>query len=117
KVRQLRELAQADPTGNVGKWRSTREALKRAEDLIGPLSDAASQHEVLALRDQVAVAAAAAERDALMLGEIASIRSTEAAELGGSASDGKYARVFGTADIDVDKLGPDAAAERIRARP
>jgi serine/threonine-protein kinase len=126
-VRLFRDLAQADPTGNVVNWRSTSEALKRAEDLLGPLSDAASQREVLALRDQVAAARAAAERTAILLRDVAAIRNAEASEPDGWVSDTSppdgwdsdkdYARAFRYAGVDVDALGSDAAAARIRAQP
>jgi serine/threonine-protein kinase len=118
-LRQVRVLlvqAQGDPTGNIVNWRATSEALRRAEDLLGPLSDAASQREILALHNEVAAAAAAAERDAILLRRIGEIRSVEV-EPGSTIIDQDYARAFGTADYDVDKHGPDAAAERIRARP
>ena len=45
------------------------------------------------------------------------IRSAEADDPDGSASDAAYARAFRDAGLDVDALGPEAAAARIRARP
>ncbi len=45
------------------------------------------------------------------------IRSAEADDPSGSATDAAYARAFRDAGLDVDTLGPEAVAARIRARP
>src|SRR5262249_27075201 len=59
----------------------------------------------------------AAERDAKLLREVVDIRSAEADDPDGSASDANYARAFCDAEIDVDVLGPKSAGATIKARP
>jgi serine/threonine protein kinase/tetratricopeptide (TPR) repeat protein len=116
-VSLLRDQAQADPEGDPVKWHAAQQAVKRAEDLLGPLIDAASERRVRELGDQVASATQAAERDAKLLGEVVDIRSAEADDPDGSASDAAYARAFRDAELDLDELGPERAGARITARP
>jgi hypothetical protein len=116
-VNLLRGQAQADPEGDPVKRHAALQAVQRAEDLLGPLIDTASQRRVEELRDQVVVAAQAADRDAALLREVVDIRSAEADDPDGLASDAAYARVFRDAEIDLDKLGPEAAGAKIQARP
>ena len=104
-VNLLRGQAQSDPEGDPVKWHAALQAVKRAEDLLGPLIDAASHRRVRELGDQVAAAAQAAERDAEFLREAVDIRSAEADDPDGSASDAAYARAFLDAGIDVDAAG------------
>ena len=113
----LRDQAEADPEGDPAKWRAAVAAARRAGDLLGPLIDAPSRREVQALQEQVGEAAKAAGRDADLLRAVVDIRSAEADDPDGSASDAAYARAFRDAGLDVDALGPEAAAARIRARP
>jgi tetratricopeptide (TPR) repeat protein len=65
----------------------------------------------------VAAATAAAERDADVLRAVIDIRTAEADDPDGSASDAAYAAAFQDDELDVDRLGPDAVGARIRARP
>ena len=116
-VNLLRGQAQSDPEGDPFKWHAALQAVKRAEDLLGPLIDAASHRRVRELGDQVATATQAAERDAQFLREAVDVRSAEADDPDGSASDGAYARAFLDAGIDIDRLGPEAAGAKIKARP
>jgi tetratricopeptide (TPR) repeat protein len=116
-VSLLRDQAQADPEGDPVKWHAALQAVKRAEDPLGPLTDAASQRRVRELSDQVASATQAAKRDAKFVGEVVDIRSAEADDPDGSASDAAYALAFRDAEIDVDGLGPEAAGARIKSRP
>jgi tetratricopeptide (TPR) repeat protein/tRNA A-37 threonylcarbamoyl transferase component Bud32 len=116
-VNLLRGQAQADSEGDPVKWNAALQAVKRAEDLLGPLIDLATQRRVRELGDQVAAATQAAERDAQLLREVVDIRSSEADDPDGSASDAAYARAFRDAEIDLDKLGPAVAGARIRSRP
>jgi serine/threonine-protein kinase len=116
-VNLLRSQAEADPEGDPVKWRSAVEAVKRAEVLLGPLSDREAQQRVRELGEQVAAATTAAERDATLIREAVDIRSAEADDPDGSASDAAYARVFRDARLDIDALGPEAAALKIKARP
>jgi serine/threonine-protein kinase len=116
-VNLLRDQAQADPVGDLVKWHLALEAVKRAEDLLGPLIGRESQRRVQELGNHVAAAAEAAERDAGLLRETVDIRSAEADDPDGSASDAAYAKAFRDAGIDIDALGADAAVAQINARP
>jgi tetratricopeptide (TPR) repeat protein len=116
-VTLLRGQAEADPEGDPAKWRAAVEAAKRAVELLGQLIDAPSRQEILALQQKVAEQAQAAERDAALIRATVDIRSAEADDPNGSASDAGYARAFHDAGIDVDALGSQAAAAKIRARP
>ena len=109
--------AEADPQGDPARWHSAREAFKRAEDLLGPLIDAASRRRVKDLGERIATSAQAAERDAALLREAVDIRSAQEDDPDGSVSDSAYARAFREAKLDVDALGPDAVGVKIRARP
>jgi serine/threonine-protein kinase len=116
-VNLLRSQAEADPEGDPRKWHAAAQAVKRADDLLGPLIDKDSQQRVRELEDEVATAAQAADRDAALLRQTVDIRSAEADDPGGSASDAAYARAFRDAGIDIDALGSDGAAAKIRGRP
>ncbi len=116
-VTLLRGQAEADPEGDPAKWRAVVAAARRAGDLLGPLIGATSRREVQALQEQVGEAAKAAGRDADLLRAVVDIRSAEADDPSGSATDAAYARAFRDAGLDVDTLGPEAVAARIRARP
>jgi tetratricopeptide (TPR) repeat protein len=113
----LRGQAQADPEEDPVKWHAALQAVKRAEDLLGPLIDAASQRRVRELGDQVPNATQAAKRDAKLLREVVDIRLAEADDRDGSASDASYAQAFRDAELDMDELGPEAAGAKIKARP
>ena len=116
-VEFLREQAQSDPQGDPAKWHTAVEAAERTTDLLGPLADARSRREVEALREQIRQAARAADADAKLLRDVVDIRSAEADDPDGSASDADYTHAFRDAGLDADALGPDAAGARIRARP
>jgi serine/threonine protein kinase/tetratricopeptide (TPR) repeat protein len=116
-VNLLRDQAEADTEGDPVKWHAAQQAVKRAEDLLGPLIDAASQRQVRELSDQVASATQAAERDAQLLREAVDIRSAETDDPDGAASDAAYARAFRDAGIDLDELGSEAAGAEIKSRP
>jgi tetratricopeptide (TPR) repeat protein len=112
-----RQEAQDTATGDPAKWRAALAAVDRAADLLGPLSDAPSRREVLALQQEVAAAAEAADRDSSLLRSLFEIRAEKAADPFGYRSDETYAWAFRTAGLDIDKLEPDAAASQIRTRP
>ena len=116
-VTLLRGQAESDPEGDPAKWQAAVAAAQRAGDLLGPLIDGPSRREVQALQKQVDEAAQAAGRDANLLHAVVDIRSAEADDPNGSASDAAYARAFRDAGLDLDALEPEAAAARIRARP
>jgi tetratricopeptide (TPR) repeat protein/serine/threonine protein kinase len=116
-VTVLRGQAESDPEGNPAKWQAAVAAAQRARDLLGPMIDEPSRREVQALQTQVDEGARAAGQDANFLRALVDIRSAEADDPNGSASDAAYAVAFRDAGLDVDALGPEAAAVRIRARP
>jgi tetratricopeptide (TPR) repeat protein/serine/threonine protein kinase len=116
-VTLLRGQAESNPEGDPGKWQAAVAAAQRAEDLLGPLIDGPSRREVQALQKQVGEAAQAAGRDANLLHAVVDIRSAEADDPNGSASDAAYAAAFRDAGLDLDALGPETAAAKIRARP
>jgi eukaryotic-like serine/threonine-protein kinase len=113
----LRNQALADPDGDPMKWQRAVETLKRADDLLGPLIATESHRRVRALSDEVVSASRAAERDAKLVRDSIDIRSAEADDPDGSASDAGYAAAFRAAGLDIDTLGPEAAALEIRSRP
>ena len=116
-VTLLRDQAEADPEGNPAKWQAAVAAAQRAGDLLSPMIDGPSRRQVQVLQEQVDQAARAAGRDANLLRAVVDIRSAEADDPSGSASDAAYATAFRDAGLDLDALGPEAAAARIRARP
>ena len=116
-VTLLRSQAESDPEGDPAKWQAAVAAAERAGDLLGPLIDEPSRREVQALQKQVDLAAQAAGRDANLLRAVVDIRSAEADDPNGSASDAAYAGAFRDAGLDLDALGPEAAAAKIRTRP
>jgi eukaryotic-like serine/threonine-protein kinase len=113
----LRGQAESDPEGDPAKWQAAVAAVQRAEDLLGPLIDGPSRREVQTLRKQVDEAAQSAARDMDLLRALVDIRSAEADDPYGSASDSAYTRAFRDAGLDLDALGPESAAAKIRARP
>src|SRR5262249_23200434 len=52
-----------------------------------------------------------------LLEQLVDIRSAETDDPDGSNNDARYTRAFRSAGIDVDAMGPEAAADRIKARP
>jgi eukaryotic-like serine/threonine-protein kinase len=114
----LREQAQYPAEGDPAKWHSALAAVDRAADLLGPLSDSPSRREVLTLRQEVAAAAEAADRDSTLLHTLLEIRaSSMSRDPFGRVSDASYAWAFRMAGLDIDELEPDAAAAQIRTRP
>jgi eukaryotic-like serine/threonine-protein kinase len=110
-------LEQAKATGDPAKWRAVVAAATRAADRIGPLVDASLSREALALQHDVGTAAETADHDAVLVQTVMEIRADKSKDPFGSAGDAAYAKAFAEAGIDIDALGPDAAAARIRARP
>ncbi len=110
----LREQAMA--TGEPAQWHEVVAAATRAVDLIGPLADASSSRAARALQVEAAAAAESADRDAALLQTLMNIRADKSKDPSGSAGDAAYAKAFRDAGIDIEALGPDAAAAKIRAR-
>ncbi len=113
----LREQALLDIAPDPAKWHAALTAVNRAGDLVGLLADPASRRKVVALQREVGAAALAADRDAALLRRVLEIRAAEDRDRFGVFSDADYEKAFGDADLDIDALGPDAAAARIRMRP
>ncbi len=116
-VELLRRQAESDPQGDPAQWREAAAAAEHAFDLLGPLADARLRRYVQDLRDELRHRAGAAEVEARLLREVVDIRSAEADDHDGSASDATYAAAFHDAAIDVNALGPEAIGARIRSRP
>ena len=110
----LRDQAMA--TGEPPKWHEVVAAATRAVDLIGPLADASSSRARTTLKEEAATAAESADRDAALLQTLMNIRADKSKDPSGSAGDAAYAKAFRDAGIDIEALGPDAAAAKIRAR-
>ena len=113
----LRKQAQDSAMGDPAKWHAALAAVDRAEDLLGPLSDAASRREVLALRQELGAAAEAADRDSTLLRNLFETRASKGNDPFGDVSDRTYVWAFRMAGLDIDELEPDAAAAQIRTRP
>ncbi len=112
-----RKQAQDPATGDPAKWHAALTAVDRAVVLLGPLSNPWSRREVLALREEVAAAAEAADRDSTLLNTVIEIRASKAEDSFGEVGDETCAWVFHQAGLDIDELEPDAAAAQIRTRP
>jgi serine/threonine-protein kinase len=109
--------ARSDPDGDVAKWGAAVESIRRAESLLGPFVDSDRQRQVISLRNEAVAAETAAKADQALVRAIVDIRSAWADDADGSASDLAYSAEFRDAGIDVDKLGPEAAAALIQKRP
>ncbi len=116
-VYRLRDQARDDAAGDPAKWHEALAAVERAADMLGPLSDSPSRGEVLALRQEVAAAAEAADRDSALLNSLIQIRAAKANDPFGEMGDRAYTWVFHLAGLDIDELEPDAAAAQIGTRP
>jgi serine/threonine-protein kinase len=90
-------------------------AAARQVDAAGLPAEAAGRLEALVHDARAGAAAAEAGQD--LLGRLVDIRSAEADDRDGSATDAAYAGAFRAAGCDVDALGPEAAGVRIRSRP
>jgi serine/threonine-protein kinase len=108
----LRDQALAHPE-DESRWQVALAAVEQAE--VG--DDAAARDRLQDLRREVQAGRDAAERDRALLDRLAEIRSAEADDPGGSATDAAYAQVFREAGIDLAKLTPAEAAGKIKARP
>jgi serine/threonine-protein kinase len=102
---------------DLGRWIAARDAAHAVERLLADARDARTRGRVAALVQEVDKAIAAAKADRELLEKLVDIRSAEADDPDGSASDAAYARAFREVGIDVDDLGAEMAATRIKARP
>jgi hypothetical protein len=108
----LRDQALAAPE-DVSRWQVALTAVEQAE--AG--SDATAQERLQALRMEVKAGLDAAQRDLALLDRLADIRSAEADDPGGAATEAAYTAAFREAGIDVARLTPAEAGVKIQVRP
>ncbi len=102
--------------GDLGRWKTTREAIKRVEVALGDDGNARDRLRLDDLRREVETGFVAARRDRELLDALAEIRSGHLGAKPG-VTDMAYAEAFRRAGIDLDILTPAEAAARLRARP
>jgi serine/threonine-protein kinase len=108
----LRNQASAQPEV-VYHWTRAREAVARIADELGPSAPA----RLAALRLEVEAGLGAAESDRDLLARLVDIRSAQADDLDGSATDAAYADAFGVAGIAPDGGNPAEAGAQVARRP
>ncbi len=108
----LLDQAKAQPE-DLSRWQVALTAVEQ----LGAGDDAAVGDRLPALRTEIRAGLNAARRDQTLLDRVVDIRSAEADDPDGSATDAAYADAFGEAGIDFARLAPAAAAAMIRARP
>jgi len=91
-------------------------AATRAVDLIGPLVDASSSREALAVQEDVGAAAETADRDAALLRTVMEIRADKSKDPYGSAGDAAYAKAFRDAAMSLLEANEPAAAAELLDR-
>jgi tetratricopeptide (TPR) repeat protein len=101
------------------RWQAARAAIRRVDDLLGTgtSSGAATRGQLAALRAEVQAGSDAAEHDRRLLDRLVDIRSAEADDPDGNATDAAYADAFKERGIDLAVLLPAAAGATIKARP
>jgi serine/threonine-protein kinase len=107
------EWGHDDPT----RWRDALDAARAVERLAVDARDEPTRRQITRLVQAVRAAAEAAEADRTLLDHVVDIRSAQADDSDGSASDAAYTAAFREAGYDVDAIGPEAASARIRSRP
>ena len=110
----LRDLARANPE-DVSRWQTALAAAKQAEGVA--VGDAEALRQLAVLQVEVQAGAEAADRDRALLDKLVDIRSAEADDPDGDATDAGYAGAFREAGLDPAALAPAEAAARIKARP
>ena len=108
----LRNQARAQRE-DVARWERAREALDRIGEELGPLVSA----PLAAMRREVGAGLGAAEADRALLARLLDIRSAQADDPDGSATDAAYADAFAAAGIDPDGGDPAGAGARVAGRP
>jgi serine/threonine-protein kinase len=76
-VNLLRAQAFADPASDPAKWRSALDAVKRAENLLGPQSDGESQRRMRELGDQLDAMTKGFEHSAQLERQVVDLRWAE----------------------------------------
>jgi serine/threonine-protein kinase len=111
-VTTLQKQAVAQPE-DIQRWEVALAAVEQAD----PAGDPNTKAQLLTLQKEIQAGLDATHRDKALLDRLVDIRSAEADDPDGSASDAAYAAAFRDAGIDVDALGPEAASAKITARP
>jgi eukaryotic-like serine/threonine-protein kinase len=121
---RLRALAQGAPVGDLGPWELAAAAAAKARDLLEPGIEPGLRKQVAELatetvsgRRHAESAALAAGRDRALIATLVDIRSAEADDRGGFATDSAYASAFREAGLDLSALPVEEAAKKILARP
>jgi serine/threonine-protein kinase len=102
---------------DLTRWIAACDAAQAVARLLADARDTATRHRVTALVRQATEATHAAENHQRLLARLVDIRSAEADDPDGSASDAAYADAFRQAGIDVDALPPAEVGATIKARP
>jgi hypothetical protein len=98
----LDEAARSD--NDLSRWFAARDAARAAERLVADARDVVTRQRVTSLVQQVTDGARAADDNAKLLADLVDIRSAEAEDRDGSASDAAYADAFRLAGIDLDVI-------------
>ena len=109
----LRSQALAQPD-DPARWLAAMEAVKRIEVALAGSNDPRGRKAVDSLRSELQTGVDQAERDRQLLEILVDIRSANADDPIGSATDAAYSEAFRSAGIDVDSLDP---AREFPARP
>jgi tetratricopeptide (TPR) repeat protein len=111
-VTTLQGQALAHPE-EIQRWEIALAAVERAD----PVGDSNTKLRLVGLQEQITAGLVVARRDKVLLDRLVDIRSAEADDPGGSATDAAYADAFREAGIDLESLTPAEAGAKIRARP
>jgi len=109
---------QAETAGDdLSRWIAAGDAARAAERLLTDVPDDATRTRGATFLTAVIQAADMARRDQELLSKLVDVRSAEADDPDGSATDAAYAEAFREAGIDVAALPPEEAGAKIKARP
>jgi eukaryotic-like serine/threonine-protein kinase len=98
---------------DLSRWQVALTAVEQAEVARGEIA----RTRLLALRSEIEAGLEAAQRDKTLLDRMVDIRSAEADDRDGSATDADYGDAFREAGIDVANLPPAKVGARIKDRP
>ncbi len=113
-VSTLRDVAREHPEDPAG-WQTALAAVRQAQEAAA--GDPTALALLKTLREQVKAGSDAAERDRALLDRLVEVRSAEADDPDGSATDAAYAAAFRDADLDLTSLKPVEAGAKIKACP
>ena len=97
-------------------WSEALAAVERAEGLLAQGGEADQKREANELKASIVADRDEARKESEWLAQLASIRSTKADSIDGSATESGYAQVFSEAGVDPDVLSAEQAGTRIRSR-